>query len=469
LYRQKSERWRDALLSAWFPGYEGFAVRSILRQAQGPLELLVLPPEQSFLPLPSFVLGVQGTGQELLDGIKQLVVAVVSSVQKSKATWLRFKRSEEKGRVVHEAFFLGGRLWIVEEKAAFRLCYSSRSDFLKKWGLGSFDCEKGLGTSHADAVLYMDVERGERFFGAWLGRVVPQAYLSWKDSAYRGVSKWRLWTQGHSENWGMRMKADLSASVSSPLHQINNGSLKLPFPAAASFFGRVALPEWDLKQWRQFSFGGRKFLPPEWLLKALGLLDSNVTFAWPSGDPAPLISCRVKSKQSFDQELEKTLPKAVVLGRAGSSDLRTVKWGRNELSYRLGGDRLLFSPLLYPLLDTEGEQVLRELEPSFLSVSYPCSSSLKGRHYTLGALLLQLSSRSKAPMSPNDFPAFRALAVGDEVWTGRAVLRCWRDRDCIGLEWRQPYGPLGLFSGLKLQSSSLIYFLSLCNLTYRSF
>jgi hypothetical protein len=315
----------------------------------------------------------------------------------------------------------------------------------------------------------MDVERGERFFGAWLGRVVPQAYLSWKDSAYRGVSKWRLWTQGHSENWGMRMKADLSASVSSPLHQINNGSLKLPFPAAASFFGRVALPEWDLKQWRQFSFGGRKFLPPEWLLKALGLLDSNVTFAWPSGDPAPLISCRVKSKQSFDQELEKTLPKAVVLGRAGSSDLRTVKWGRNELSYRLGGDRLLFSPLLYPLLDTEGEQVLRELEPSFLSVSYPCSSSLKGRHYTLGALLLQLSSRSKAPMSPNDFPAFRALAVGDEVWTGRAVLRCWRDRDCIDLEWRQPYGPLGLFSGLKLQSSSLIYFLSLCNLTYRSF
>jgi hypothetical protein len=182
-----------------------------------------------------------------------------------------------------------------------------------------------------------------------------------------------------------------------------------------------------------------------------------------------MLSSGLSSPDAFDAAVKSILPKDMLMGRAGASDLRTVKWQRNTLSYRLSKEGLLFSPLLHPLQDHGLKGPVVQTKPSVFSIHYPSSGTLKDVHYTFGHLMLQASTMSNFPMSPNDIPSFAKLGLKNESWERDASFRCWTTAQHLELAWHQPFGPLGAFSGIKLQSSGLIYFLSLCNLTYRSF
>ena len=60
------------------------------------------------------------------------------------------------------------------------------------------------------------------------------------------------------------------------------------------------------------------------------------------------------------------------------------------------------------------------------------------------------------------------MSVKERQWSGQGSLKISRSKEVIDLDWKQPFGLPGLVSGVKLPSSSWVYFLSLASLTSNS-
>lgn len=464
--------WKQAWLNRACPDSSlGQAVKNFLVEVDSPLELALLPPANRFLPIPSMVMRFETVGKAHSMAVESLVVNVLSQIQGSPATWLKFKVVEprRKGSTLKEVFLPGGRLWIECEGTLCSVYYSSRLDFMDSFKGGVPHLDDGL---KEDASFFVRPRAAFSYYDGWLKRVAKPFHQAYVGSDAYHVDELSASSKGRDSEAQVALKLKVLDHEGLSVFkswQTRPQSMDL---GEGDFRGALSFP--DAKVLRQLpwlnsgSLGA--LLKPWWDVIENG---SQLGFSWSENQLAPDVRLRLKQSDLFEKSLKSLLGSGVHWSTSGV--LKQVSWGRQSLNYITKGKDVYFSPLPQALLDVRASELSSAARTSVLNsdevlwVKYPLSGRSSGQHYTLMKLLLHASEAWGLALDPRDYPAFSSMAQPDQVWQGEGVLKIKVQKNEWRLDWHQPYGFLGLAGGIKLQSSSWLYFLSLLQLTKNSF
>ena len=464
----------EKMLGAMLPGAgRNFALRALLNLSKGPLELSVLPPENPYLPLPSFILRIEGTSAEIVPALEQLVVAMVSDMQGSPATWVKFNESTS-GKNIRQAFLLGGHVWLVPSDKGVSFYFSSNIDFLKKLNGKGLDLEESKGTRRDDLYLYLDPKNALRHYAAWL----KHAKLGFPFECITSAQGWslgqvELFTCGTGADFEMRLQGRWASGMPELLEKTKDRRDQAILIAPSAFNGALCLPRlnkaealsWLNKIPVAIAEDQKTAMAECW-----STFGERLSFSWPESSPSPLIRLDLAKPKEFEAALATLLAPPFKVASEPNSSYRHVVWPKGELSYRIQGEALMFSPFLQALKDTESVLPVRQTSKEDFVMEYPLEGRLSGNHYGLFNMLLSVFSLDgQARMAPNDVPAFSSLKMKDEIWKSKASMVFKSNDREFNFQWKQPYGIGGLSGGIQLQSSGWIYFLTLLQFTKQSF
>lgn len=463
--------WKAALLDKVIPKTVlGKASREVLMRVQSSMEFLVLPPANRFLPIPSMVVSMDMSGgDERKNLLEQWVIATMSQIQGSPATWLKFKDvpSDKAGRQIREVFLPGGRCWVQLEGKRVTLFYSSDMDFLESFEMAESEKNPGapgLTLTREDFQWMVQPQAAFSFYDGWLKRAAKPMHQAYLSSSWSKVKSFEVHTEGQGPNFKAFGSLKWSPSKDSLFALLPKRAKKVEL-LKGGFRGSVMLPALNAESWSHQL--------PKLLLATMPNLPSllssieDVSFVWSEKNVSPIMKLVVKDAKSFDAGLSSILGSKVIRTKEGR--WHHLSWGENRLSYQVEGTSIWFSPLRHALQDMGQKEALLSGERPELWVEYPLSGRLSGNHYSLMHLYLQLALLKGKGLNPNFYPAFAEQKVKDVHWKGMGGLELTVGEDRLDLRWSQPYGLSGLMGGIQLQSSSWAYFLSLLQLTKHSF
>jgi hypothetical protein len=470
--------WVSALVDTVIPQSGlGKSVQPILKRLDSSLELLVLPPANRFLPIPSMVISfdMNGTEKDRQVLLQKLVVAGLSEIQGSPATWLKFKDPVEvpKKGAYTEVFLPGGRFWIHIWEERVTLLYSSNMDFLNVFIKGldktseSSLREEGDLNFRKSMAFFAKPMHAFSFYDGWLKRVAPPFYEAYQKSWLSKVKSIELESQGEGRDFAMVGALKLSEAFEELRFDVSS-----PFVVRdADFWGGFKVPEMDanalanalkgLKPFKRHRLGQSG---AALLAQVLGGME-QVNFSWSEAEVAPILRGKWNDLKWLQSPLFSSL--GVRMQRNGN-EVR-ASWGRNSLVGRIEGSWLIMSPLVHGLKDSRGASTLEKKSSDVMTLFYPLEGSKAGIHYTKMHFFAQTFRQNGRPIDPSLYPSFSEMGVKDELWKGVGQLSLTWKGDGLQLRWDQPHGPWGLLGGIKLQSASWFYFLSLIELTRNSF
>lgn len=456
------------------PGKQGNAVREVVAQLKGSIEFLALPPSNRFLPVPGLALRASYTGspEDMANKIQKLIISSVETIQGTSADWLKFKRTV-KGTTITDAAFLLGRMTLVTEPDQFTLYFSqSNPEFPKLFTAKSkLDIEAGKASKHEDAVLYVDVEKSMSFYKDWLAKVAKPTLDEMERLGIVDLKKIELWTEGESESFKTKGRVELNNVTTSRWGQLSSAQkANVEFPDSGSFKGAMLWPKLKSTEWMNHLslFKTMKASDKALYAKLFESVQGPVSFSWVKSSIAPLISMQLSSSKNFELTLAKILsPIGGKITKEAGTSIRNVIWKNNSVSYKIDGNKLTFSPLLQALRDQKSSSD-SSVQSQLVNVEYPLEGQVSGNYYSIMHLVIQMAVGANKAMDPKVFPPFSSMSIKDRAWSAEGSLQIVRDKNHIELSWNQPFGLPGLLSGVKLPSSSWLYFLSLASLTSNS-
>jgi hypothetical protein len=471
----QAERLSEKILVSVLPGAgRNLVCRSLLRNAKGPLELTIWPPENPYLPIPAFALKVEGPSLELMPVMEALVLETMSEIQGSPANWVKFKDSES-GPQIRQAFILGGHVFIVKTSLGVTLYFSSNIEFLKQLDGKGQELEKGKGTAWNDAFVFLDPQLAMKHYQGWLKRAkIDFPFESLTSGEGWSLGPLSLYTKGKGADFSIQGEGIWASGTPFYLEKAKNHSPLVKLPMESSFGGFVNLPQLSKSEVQallnklQMPFFNA--LQMDAFTELLSLLGERMSFSWSETLPSPLIRLEVRQAKDFERALTTLMGPNVRVSMDPEGVYRHCLWDKGELSYKSEGGVLLFSPYLQALKDVESkEPPVGQKRKEDLWIEYPLQGRLSGNYYALVNILLLAFNKGYSPLVPNDFPAFSSLKVKDDSWKSSASLYLKSNDKGYEFSWKQPYGALGLMGGIELQSSGWVYFLSLLQFTKQSF
>ena len=474
LAKPQKEQLTTALLQALTkPGKAGFAQRQVLAMLKGSLEILALPPENRFLPAPGLALRAKfyGGQDEMSKRLQALIIAMVEEFQGQPADWLKFKRKVEKGVITDSAFLLG-RVTLITEKEQFTLMFSqSNPNFPEKFkAKAKTNFESDQNSDETDFTMYADVDLSLSFYLDWMKRVAQNELNTLTQSGVVDLKLIKFWTEGKSESFSVKSKINLGSKINSKWSQLSSAKkAKTQYPDIGSFKGSLLWPSLKANDWMS-CFSVFSFIDSSDRMKYAKLAEQikgPVAFSWRETSIAPIISAELKDVKASEAALAKMLAPNIQITKESGTSSRHVLWGENSVSYNIEGQKLIFSPLLQSLRDLKSSGVAAE-QTSLIKIEYPLSGQVSGNYYSLMHIVLQAIVNSGAAMDPKVFPAFSNLNIKDRPWSDKGKFELKRNKQILEMTWNQPFGLPGLASGVKLPSSSWVYFLSLASLTSNS-
>ena len=461
--------WKAEILNKVIPETVlGKASREILMRVDSSIELLVLPPANRFLPIPSMVISMDmAGGSERQNLLEEWVIATMSQVQGSPVSWLKFKdvSSPKAGRKIREVFLPGGRCWVQIEQKRVTFFYSSDMDFLKSFDMESKDKSVvASGLSRDDFQLNLEPQEAFSFYDGWLKRVAKPMHQAYLASSWSKVKSLEFHSEGEGQSFKLLGSLQWLPSKDSLFAMLPQREKKVEL-LDGTFRGGFLLPPLSSQVWSD--------VLPKAMIKRIPSLPillsllQDVSFVWSEKDVSPVIKLDTKDSKAFELNLGSVLGPKVA--RNKEDKWTHLSWGSNRLSYQVEVNAIWFSPLRHALLDMgRKEPLFSGPRPEFW-FEYPLVGRLSGNHYSMMYFYLQMTQLKGKGLDPNLYPNFSEQNLKDESWRGMGDFGLKIGEGRMDLRWAQPYGLAGFIAGIELQSSSWVYFLSLIQLTKNSF
>lgn len=476
---KQQEKILKSIFQIWTPNKAwAFALRSLIYKSDGPLELLVLPPKNQMLPIPSFVIkgGHRGQQNEVAEYLQQLIKKTLESIQGANVDWLKFKRRQENGLLIDQAFLLG-HMTIVVSKKTFYFYFSQKNkdlykDFTNK---NKENIERGLETTKDDLLLFLDLNLLQKFYEPFLKNFSPALYRQFGTYGMFDMERLFGYTSGRKQDFSLHLSANWKSKTKSiwPAIKATKNNSQVFLPRNSDFSGAFKFPSLS-----QSSFLGiLELIAPKEKVKSPAYhrfyqsLGHSVSFTWSERSMSPIFMLSLKDVKKFEREFSNIFRPYVNISKeiAKGVNVTHLRWGENTISYMIKDSKLYFSPLLHGLRDYQSkEQVVRK-QGNLFEMTYPLEGRVRDSYYTMLHFILQAHVLSKKGVNPNDFPAFSLLPIQDGKWQGLGKIKLQNDKEKFYLKIEQPYGLPGLLSGIKMKSAGYMYFISLLSLTANSF
>lgn len=473
LETQKTHLTTALLQALTKPGKAGYAQRQIMSSLNGAIEVMALPPENKFLPMPGLALraSFSGSQDEMAKRVQNLIIACVEDFQGTPADWLKFKRSVDKGVITDSAFLLG-RITLITEKNRFTLLFSqSNPNFPEKFkAKAKQNIEAEQASQQKDLALFIDIATAYSSYKEWLERFAKPELLSLKQAGIVDLESLSLWSEGSGQAFSLKGKVELGSNNKAKWNLLSSAKkANVKFPDTGKFKGSLLWPALSASDWYH-CFEVLTFIPAKDRKKYAELfkiISGPVAFSWKETSIAPVISAGLTDAKAFEATLSKVIAPKGRLAKESGTSTRYIQWGQNSVSYKIEGKELTFSPLIQSLRDmgSSGESMAQS---QLIKVEYPLAGSLSGNYYSLMHLSLQGVISTGAALDPKVFPPFSQLNVKERSWVGQGSFELFRNKQALEMVWNQPFGLPGLVGGVKLPSSSWLNFLSLAYLTSNS-
>jgi hypothetical protein len=470
---QKTHLTTALLQSLTKPGKAGYAQRQALSLLKGSIEVMALPPENKFLPMPGLALraSFSGSQDEMAKRLQNLIIACVEDFQGTPANWLKFKRSVDKGVITDSAFLLG-RITLMTERDRFTLLFSqSNPSFPEKFkAKAKQNIEAGQASQEKDFAMHIDIGSSYSYYKEWLQRFAKPQLMSLSQAGLIDLQTLKLWSEGDGQSFRLKGKVDLGTNTKGKWNLLSSAQkANVQYPSAGEFKGSLLWPSLSATDWYH-CFEVLSFVPIKERKKYAELfkiVSGPLAFSWSETSIAPVISIMLSDAKAFEATLSKIMAPKGRIAKESGTNLRHILWEQNSVSYMIEGKKLTFSPLIQSLRDlrSNGETTTQS---ELIRVEYPLAGSLSGNYYTLMNLSLQGIVSTGAALDPKVFPPFSQLNVKERSWVGEGSFELFRNKQVLEMVWNQPFGLPGLVGGVKLPSSSWLNFLSLAYLTSNS-
>lgn len=464
-------RFRNLILSSMAnTGDPLFKSRSqLLRLINKRLELSLYEPHNPLLPIPSVKLDLPSENPEaMLAVLQEWVKREIESNLKIDTSWLQFRPSSSEEDVL-EAFVMAGMIWLVKEDWGVQVLFSSRANFRARVQKDKKFVEDLSGAGQlwlrAETKKTLSVYRPwiERARGLSLGKageyISKLSHLELSSRGEGATYQWSLELFPEKTGKSLAKKIDWPRQPRLPKlmgDEMLSASVLIPEGSGNQILDLI--PEGMLNSADHVSELFRLFLTN---LESLAVSMNRST-------SVPVFSFRVKEKLQFKKELSLWASKGKgVVGMDPDFKELHVGWSATTLSMREEKEEFLLAPFRQVLLDeVAGLRESSEQDPLWLKV--PLRGTKKGVYYAALHGSLALSELWSGPVDPNLVPSFSESDIEDQPWESYFELRMKAGEDSWSFELKAPYGPLGLVSSLELQTSSLLYVLSLYNLSRNS-
>lgn len=458
----------------------GFSLRNTLPLLDSHVNLWVLPPRAPFPPVPTIAIeGRHRSKPEVMAlAIETLFLDSLKAANPgAKLDFLKFRREkgEEDESINSRMFFAMMHYKLTVDKEKFALmatgdaAYQPRDLLEDTVKQADFLSESSYGDGF---LLFLNMERVLSVYEPFIENMMPSMMTELKISALYQIKQLKMYTQN---DWAdLKTRLEIDWAEGSELYKLFSVEPRsMPALSSSKFNGSLSVAKMDsrdfIKAFLRLAPGQGQFAS-NWmqLVNATGL---GLSFSWNRGAPGPVIFLPLKEKDKFEAALRQLLGRSVRVTeeKIGKREYKHISWNNNTVSYAIEGDALIFSPMLHALRDLK--QVPPSTKaPSSLYLEYPSSGSAREGYYAAIHLLAQAISQSGYAVNLNAFPAFSALK-GDDTQpapTRKATLSLKTSKDRWELEWDQPYGIVGVLSGVETSMSGFLSFASLLMLTGRS-
>lgn len=466
------------------PNEFGVSLRGVLQSIEGPLELVLVEPDNATFIMPGFVLRGRHAmkREEMMARLKGFFLSSLQQMFDADFGFLKFQTSEKDGMLVETTFLMlvvHARLQVSDEEFFFS-CSTDKEFKSLGWSTKNSESwmarEKSWGGGEQDLVLYADTGTTLKLYTGVLEQFAPQQHVLLRDLGLMEMSAFSAVTRGSGKSFEVEMNVAWTKAASGMW-----GSWGQEGDAARGG-GYKVLPDSD--------FTGGVYLPDmkvESLANLLGIispverakapayirlrqtLSGNISFSWPKTSPAPVVMAELKDVAAFEKEIENLFAGTANFSRekTSSGNFTHILWQGSALSYVIREKDLFFCPLIHPLrdLDLKAEKTDRR---SVIFADYPYQFKKSSAYYALMLATCQALVAGGKKIDPSMFPPFKSLGVADEKFSGSGHVSLETAEAAWKLLWRQPYGLPGLMSGIELTSAEWLHFLALLGLTKAS-
>ncbi|MBF0196435.1 MAG: hypothetical protein HQL32_01935 [Planctomycetes bacterium] len=466
----------QGFVSPSFPrGKAGYAARQLMQFVDSPLEILIHPPSNKLIPAPSSVMRLAHNGQkEEVALLMQKFLKAELAMYLGNMDWVKFKRTEEKGKLIDFVYFMG-YLWIETDPRYVNLYFSyTEAKFREK--VNSFAgkghaFEKNLGTKNDDLFVHLNIKAVLGSYGEILKGFFAQGTSMLDDMGITAMNHINLYTAGEDENFSFNARGEFASEDTKFIWSDVQSPAKeqlYAVPEQATFWGAMHLPKIKISSMRKLLSllapkEQKNYLAWHRLFTSLG---NGLTFGWSERDVAPIIVLELKDSKTFMKEFKPLMGPGVKLtsettqGRAYTHAM----WKGSALSFYIEGKYLYFSPMLHTLRDFSGK-TRQEKSQYLVALDAPQVGNSKAAYYSLLHLLLNAYQNAHKTIDPNEWPAFSATSQKEKNWQKKGELRVGVGKEKFEVILNQPYGLPGFLAGLDVNSASYINFFSLLSLT----
>jgi len=440
----------------------------VMASIQGSPTLELSEPPNLLLPIPEVVLYFPSHDPAVLRAsLQSWVKREIEAWLGVQAPWLAFSPVGGKRNVL-EAFVMAGRIWLIEREGGCELLFSSRSSFLSDHLKKT---KEKIGGDEGHLGLQLQIGRSMEIYYPWLEGLSGGKAFGALGELLKSWEQLEIHSSGAGEDMSWTIRLQTSSQ---------DDSLESP-----QWYASASVP--DLKG-EPFFQGGVTFFPglgdslaglisDDFLGAEREVLDllkiflvhlESFAFSQSKSSIAPVVSMRVSDMKAFKDDLGQWAMSG--RGRFGL-DPQTkeihLQWGQTTLSVREFGRHLIMSPLRQVV-----EDALLGLTPALkkegLWFHLPLEGDVDQVYYSAFMSGLALSEFWGGPVDPNIMPSFSRTGLVNRSWKRPFDLRLKGKSGVWEFDVNSPFGPLGVTSGLELQTSTLVYVLSWYNLSRNS-
>ena len=429
----------------------------VLSKIEKNVSVSLFEPANPLLPIPSFVLALPSKSPKgLMFELQNWVKRELEAQMGAEVPWLRFEPTHGRSGVL-EAFVMAGRIWLIEKPWGCEVRLSNRSDFLTQ-KVTDFD---GEGEVILREKIKFRLAKIIEVYGPWWER--------WKGST---LGAWGEF----GKNW---KSVDIlsKGSGAGRSYEVNFVSEKAPSGLSLGLGETALMPKLSaspfLKGGVAFQLGQEATLVELLLKEVFGAEEEmkellqvflkhtqSCGLSQSTNFVAPVFALSIVDLVALKKDLKNWSEKGKGRYRVDPQAKEIhLQWEKTTLSFRELGGNLVFSPLRQVLFDEFSGLVPSKREEAFW-LEVPLGGSVKQLYYTALRGSLLLSESWSGPVDTNLIPPYSQTGLKNHSWEGVFEVVFREKKSGGSLEFKMPYGLLGLASGLELQSSRMLYVLS---------